>query len=613
MELIKLEISDYKSIKEPIVINFNNNLPIIFIGKNGSGKTNILEAINLIAEANSSNRYYDKNINLKYKVYIKLDKEDFESVLPNEKYSEKNNVIKAYSNGKDFKIDRIESDYFIPKLKKEFQDIQEIASKLRKEIDNYEEILFKISHSEREELPIHSFKIKNVNGEFTNYEYLKNTTNYIIKNIKENINKINPSFYSYNTFIFNNNLIFVGCIDDFKFKLEYVKPSLAPFEKEYIKIDEESIKREIEKINLETKETCEKINNLLTILKEKSDLMKNNYESELVRMNRENSNYEGFIKKIKQIICQKCVFLKNENNDVIFKLQENYNNYYYNDKSKSIIETYVKNVYKGEDKEKLLKDINNIKLTEEKLSDFENYLNNNIPEFDKGMFDKITVENNDNGNIKILLHENTGEIVDLNNTSSGRRWYFTYYFMKSVLNAGDMFIIDEPATMLHPTAQKEVLNELMQLSQKGVKVIYSTHSPYLVSKNNWQGVNFVSLDKSTKIRSFDTKEEYNISLQDIDDDIFSWQELIDEFNYNREEITRKCFELISQKDKDLTKEKNIENFVDKMKNDEIKISEDTVKAWNKKDNYRPISLENLIRVSEYMNIDEKDIILLNLN
>ena len=42
MRITKIEITNYKSIKEPVEINFYNGLPTVLIGKNGSGKTNIL-------------------------------------------------------------------------------------------------------------------------------------------------------------------------------------------------------------------------------------------------------------------------------------------------------------------------------------------------------------------------------------------------------------------------------------------------------------------------------------------------------------------------------------------------------------------------------------------
>ena len=49
MKITRIEIKKYKSIKEPIEINFYDNLPTVLIGKNGSGKTNILEALDTIA------------------------------------------------------------------------------------------------------------------------------------------------------------------------------------------------------------------------------------------------------------------------------------------------------------------------------------------------------------------------------------------------------------------------------------------------------------------------------------------------------------------------------------------------------------------------------------
>ena len=43
MELISIEIESYKSIKTPVTISFFDGLPTVLIGKNGSGKTNVLE------------------------------------------------------------------------------------------------------------------------------------------------------------------------------------------------------------------------------------------------------------------------------------------------------------------------------------------------------------------------------------------------------------------------------------------------------------------------------------------------------------------------------------------------------------------------------------------
>ena len=54
MELIKIEIENYKSITAPICIEINKNLPVVLIGKNGSGKSNVLETLEHIASTNSN-------------------------------------------------------------------------------------------------------------------------------------------------------------------------------------------------------------------------------------------------------------------------------------------------------------------------------------------------------------------------------------------------------------------------------------------------------------------------------------------------------------------------------------------------------------------------------
>lgn len=42
MKLTKLEMENYKSIRAPVTAAFSDELPTVLIGRNGSGKTNIL-------------------------------------------------------------------------------------------------------------------------------------------------------------------------------------------------------------------------------------------------------------------------------------------------------------------------------------------------------------------------------------------------------------------------------------------------------------------------------------------------------------------------------------------------------------------------------------------
>ena len=72
MELTKIEIESYKSIKSPVTISFVEGLPTVLIGKNGSGKTNVLEALSAIALANTN--YYGNRGKEQptYRAYIQL-------------------------------------------------------------------------------------------------------------------------------------------------------------------------------------------------------------------------------------------------------------------------------------------------------------------------------------------------------------------------------------------------------------------------------------------------------------------------------------------------------------------------------------------------------------
>lgn len=129
MRITRIEIEKYKSIKEPIEINFYDDLPTVLIGKNGSGKTNILEALNAITEANSNYFGLNKEIPLSYKVLICLSKDDITRLFPGKNIDENKCRFIACS-GENCKIDRIESEYLVPLLNSEICEIHDLAGEL---------------------------------------------------------------------------------------------------------------------------------------------------------------------------------------------------------------------------------------------------------------------------------------------------------------------------------------------------------------------------------------------------------------------------------------------------------------------------------------------------
>ena len=601
MELISIEIESYKSIKTPVTISFFDGLPTVLIGKNGSGKTNVLEALSAIALANT-NYYGDREKGqIAYRAHIQLTEEDVTAMLPEVVYDKDKCEVIAYSSGNDLKIDRLHSEYIVSSIKKEIVDIRDLALQLKDAVDSYEKQLAKISHSGYEELPIHCYNLKDSNGGLTNYNILFYQTEYFINHVSEFLDKMLKTFEDDETaltFIAQTPL-YLRIDENKPFRLEYVEPALASFEQKFVSINRTAIKREITKINKATKDACERIDRLMKEIEERTKRIQEGLDTDHILRQEQDERYYSFLRQVQHIIGKRCLILKNESSDVIFKKEDR--NYSYNNHANSIMETYLRQVYDGSDREDLLKSSKNeLTLSKQAVEDFEAFLNSNIPSFDREMYESISVHADEQGHISIFLNEKTGEQINLNETSAGRRWYFTYYFMKNILSKGDIFIIDEPAAMLHPSAQREVLRELIELTKRGIKVVYSTHSPYLIPEE-WRCVHFVTMTKDgTKVNGISSNQELINQMADIiGEDIFDIQTFFDMYTQSdTTKIGRKCYNAIKNKGEKLEDADS-----------KLLVSVDTIKSWNRNGNhFRCPKIENIIAVSKYTNIKIQDLL-----
>lgn len=590
MRITKIEITNYKSIKEPVEINFYNGLPTVLIGKNGSGKTNILETLSAIAEANGNYLGLRKELPLKYKVHIRLEKEDAERLFPSKSIDEKCEFVAC--SGEDCKINRIESECLIPLLRMEIDEISELAGELQDALDTYTRQLNKIAYGDNEH-PLRGFQIINFKNSTTNYDFLKGQAEMVIREAEKFAGFVKANFAAEESSMKFGYVNYYYGLNDPKylsFKLRYVKPDLAPFEEKFITVNETAIKREITKINKAAKAACDKVTDLLYELDERAKRLKNALTyNPMMPVNV--GVFYSFIWKVQRCVGAKCAFLRNESSNVIFKTDDREREYFRDDNTRTILQTYLGKVYTGDDKDELQKQIGENKdfsLPDGALNDFEKSLNEHIPEFENGMYERIAVEQSNGKLPSILLHEKSGEIVDLNSTSAGRRWYFTYYFMKNTLENGDLFIIDEPAAMLHPLAQKEVLKELLQLESRGIKVIYSTHSPYLIP-NDWKSVHFVAMsDVGTTVTQ---ENKYDALKQVTGEDIFDLQELLERYQKcDKEAVAHQCYHVI------LGSFENIDEAAEK-----LNLGVSAIESWRKNINskkFRCPKLENIILIAE---------------
>ena len=596
MRITKIEIQNYKSIKESVEINFYNGLPTVLIGKNGSGKTNILEALSAIAEANSNYFGLRKELPMSYKVHIRLEKEDAEKLFPGKSIDEKYEFVAC--SGGDCKINRIESEYFVSLLKSEIEEMIALGNELKDALDTYREQLHKIAYSERNEQPLRGYRITDFHDSTTNYDTIKFQVEFVFEQTEKLIKSIIQNFcveeFSFK-FGYIPDYYQLGDLERLCFKLRFVKPDLAPFEEKFITINETAIKREITKINKATRASCEKITALLHELDERAKRLKAAMSDDQIIPDNSVVFYK-FIREVRNCVGTKCAFLRNESSEVIFKTDDPEREYFRNDRSRIILQTYLNRVYTGPDKDEIQKQISENKdfsLSEAALKEFEEYLNTTMPKFENGMYERIAVEQSDGKIPTILLHEKSGETVALNSTSAGRRWYFTYYFMKNTLENGDLFIIDEPAAMLHPIAQKEVLKELLKLESQGITVIYSTHSPYLIP-SDWKSMHFVMMmDGGTTVTQ---ENKYDSLKQVTGGDIFDLQELLERYQKcGAVGAAHNCYKALMYK---------YGSIEEAAKN--VPFSYDTIESWKKK--RRGTLLENVINIANAIAISPKELL-----
>ena len=583
MKLIKIDINNYKSIASPVTVNFQDGLPTVLIGKNGSGKSNLLEALEHIVSTNANLPGKYNAGGLRYKAHIRLEKDEFEKLFPSEAYSKEKATFTAYSSSKDtLHIDTIESESIVPLLKKELVDIRTVADELTIAIEDYGKALQKIAYDDRDALSLRANELTDGKGNTTNFETLKFRASFFVNQVKQIVDSFADNIKTDNSFVFLNHHLGTGTIypphaELVPFKLRYKKPELAPFEQKFITINETAIKREITKINKKTEAARQKIDELITKLKAQSERLMGTDSCGAIT---------EFLRKVRQIFGGNCGYLLNESNQVLFKdlRRENDNRYY--DPSRVIFEAYAK----ANNKPNLLEDKEH-KLSDTEAGEFEEWLNSNRPTFDEGMYKSIMVSLGEKSEPVIKLEENNGQIISLNETSAGRRWYFTYYFVKCTLSEGDIFIIDEPASMLHPSAQKEILKDLLDLSQKGIRVVYSTHSPYLIPQE-WNCIGFVSMEDGTIVSYIDTKLKRSSLLKSVIGDVFNLESAVVEFQKNPQKIAENCYQVIKEKDKSL-----------EMAATELNVSVDTIKSWHRRgDHFRSPKLENVISVATYADI-----------
>ena len=114
---------------------------------------------------------------------------------------------------------------------------------------------------------------------------------------------------------------------------------------------------------------------------------------------------------------------------------------------------------------------------------------------------KIRFESNKvSFNIFRVENDETKVALVLNHQSTGFRWFFDFFFhvfAASDLKAGDIIIMDEPATNLHVKGQEELRKFLKQFAiNNAITFVIATHSPFLVDLDYLDEIRLICLQNN---------------------------------------------------------------------------------------------------------------------
>lgn len=459
MILKEIRINKYKSLCSGQNIELSKGITTL-LGRNGSGKTNILEALNLFFNLPTA-AVVKGFLEPEYRAKIEIDYNDAKDYGLENDFNNQSKIIEIHFASLNFEDKKIVSSIISVSLNR-------IKNRIKVFCDNI------------------------VGTVLQCVEILKEC------GFKEGVKKCNC--FSDNVVKFKDGILsFIkGSLHNDTFKISVQNKTEIKFSPDDIKLLlEKSTSSQInehqrtdyqKKLDEFHGYICEeffKLSDSFNMLNNISDI----------------KNDKSLVSKILKSINKNCYYLDNESG-LIFGSHLTNHSYYDSNYGYSIETAFINYLITN----KIIKDkaeIKNIKDNEFLKKEFQKFINSSMPRFDSKMFKGIEVEL-ENGAFQLYILENNGSRVNFNSTSLGRRWYFTYIFIKNCLKKGDIFLIDEPASFLHPQAQSEILESLEELANKGITVIISTHSPYMIS------------DQSNFIHVSMTEEGTVVKKQDLD-------------------------------------------------------------------------------------------------
>lgn len=469
-------------------IEMTDNL-ISIIGKNGSGKTTLLSAINTLF-ASRAERRYRRDLFGQFEISLKLTKKEYYKYSQHIADTKADRILRVKWQAGDIDGLVINSEIIPLSLSNIKNGLIEIEKQLEEDLDNYTEALQEIEFDTRNEILLDTYDVldaKNNNlSNFYNFQakHAKESGERIIKQIQDYIDNhfvIDEYIVNRNSYVpitsMYDHIGFVG--------VRYREILLSPLLSKCVTVDAEKYKqlvadmsKRLEGVYSRIVEGITQFNNIVdsfsNLVSRTADHLYDKYETQ-------EKSAHSLIELILNTLYKGCYFLDNESG-IMFGTDE----YRYRERKNPVL-VVLENLLR--EKHLISEDENLAKLStlsperqELAKETINTFLTSFVAGFDKDRIQTLFCEIIENG-IKLKIKELDGTIVDLDETSLGRRWYLSYSFIKNILKQGEILIIDEPASFLHPEAQQEILHDLEELSKNHI-VIISTHSPYMLSNKS---------------------------------------------------------------------------------------------------------------------------------
>lgn len=147
------------------------------------------------------------------------------------------------------------------------------------------------------------------------------------------------------------------------------------------------------------------------------------------------------------------------------------------------------------------------------LEDLQEQINNKLEDI-SSIFNQLYVTKDVTYSFKVELDRKSilfvictnkkGMVLD--NQSTGFRYFFDlfFYLQRGQISAGDIFVMDEPAINLHPSAQREFRVFLKKIARHyDITMVLAIHSPFLIDLNHLDELRIIE-NKDNVVRIHNT-------------------------------------------------------------------------------------------------------------